>query len=52
MNVMTDAVQIFGGIRPYHGLSGRTHDARAKLTQILEGTNEIQRMVIARELLC
>ena len=51
MEVTTDAVQLFGG-------SGYTQDfpvermmRDAKITQIYEGTNQIQRMVIARSLL-
>ncbi|WP_029368846.1 acyl-CoA dehydrogenase family protein [Mycobacterium sp. UM_WWY] len=50
MKVTTDAVQVFGG-------AGYTRDYRverfmreAKITQIFEGTNQIQRMVIARSL--
>jgi alkylation response protein AidB-like acyl-CoA dehydrogenase len=30
--------------------SGAAHDDHAKITQIYEGTNQIQRMVIARSL--
>jgi acyl-CoA dehydrogenase len=51
MQVTTDAVQVFGG-------NGYTSEypveklmRDAKLMQIYEGTNQIQRMVIARELL-
>jgi alkylation response protein AidB-like acyl-CoA dehydrogenase len=51
MRVTTDAVQIFGG-------NGYTREypveklmRDAKLMQIYEGTNQIQRLVIARELL-
>jgi len=50
MKVTTDAVQVLGG-------SGYTRDFRverymreAKITQIFEGTNQIQRMVIGRNL--
>jgi alkylation response protein AidB-like acyl-CoA dehydrogenase len=50
MKVTTDAVQVFGG-------AGYTRDYRverymreAKITQIFEGTNQIQRLVIARAL--
>ena len=51
MKVTTDAVQIFGG-------DGYTKDypvermmRDAKMNQIFEGTNQIQRVVIARHLL-
>jgi len=51
MRVTTDAVQVHGG-------NGYTREypveklmRDAKLMQIYEGTNQIQRMVIARELL-
>jgi len=51
MRVTTDAVQVFGG-------NGYTRDypverlmRDAKVTQIFEGTNQIQRMVIGRDLL-
>ena len=50
MKVTTDAVQVFGG-------AGYTRDYRverymreAKITQIFEGTNQIQRLVISRGL--
>ena len=50
MQVTTDAVQVFGGV-------GYTRDFRverfmreAKITQIFEGTNQIQRLVISRGL--
>lgn len=51
MSVTTDAIQVFGG-------NGYTREypverlfRDAKVTQIFEGTNQIQRMVIARDLL-
>jgi acyl-CoA dehydrogenase len=51
MKITTDAVQVFGG-------NGYTREypveklmRDAKLMQIYEGTNQIQRLVIARELL-
>ena len=51
MEVTTDAVQILGGygyIQEYP-LERMMRDA--KITQIYEGTNQIQRMVMARQLL-
>lgn len=51
MEVTTEAVQVFGGygfIRDYP-VERMMRDA--KITQIYEGTNEIQRMVIARSVL-
>jgi alkylation response protein AidB-like acyl-CoA dehydrogenase len=51
MRVTTDAVQILGGygyMREY-GVERMMRDA--KITQIYEGTNQIQRVVIARQLL-
>jgi alkylation response protein AidB-like acyl-CoA dehydrogenase len=51
MKVTTDAVQILGGygyMREY-GVERMMRDA--KITQIYEGTNQIQRVVIAREVL-
>lgn len=51
MEVTTEAVQVFGGygfIRDYP-VERMMRDA--KITQIYEGTNEIQRMVIARNVL-
>ena len=51
MSVTTDAIQVFGGngyIREYP-VERLFRDA--KVTQIFEGTNQIQRMVIGRDLL-
>ncbi|HSJ52269.1 MAG TPA: acyl-CoA dehydrogenase family protein [Anaerolineae bacterium] len=50
MQVTTDAVQIFGGVgyMKDHPVEKLMRDA--KLLQIYEGTNQIQRMVIARQL--
>jgi alkylation response protein AidB-like acyl-CoA dehydrogenase len=51
MDITTDAVQLLGG-------NGYTRDypvermmRDAKITQIYEGTNQIQRLVMARHLL-
>ena len=51
MSVTTDALQLVGeaGWRTGHPLERMMRDAKA--TQIYEGTNQIQRMVIARALL-
>jgi alkylation response protein AidB-like acyl-CoA dehydrogenase len=51
MQVTTDAVQILGGYGyiQEHPVERMMRDA--KITQIYEGTNEIQRLVIAREML-
>ena len=46
-----DAVQIFGGSGYIRGMEVERLYRDAKITQIYEGTNQIQRMIIARELL-
>ena len=46
-----DAVQIFGGSGYIRGFEVERLYRDAKITQIYEGTNQIQRMIIARELL-
>ncbi|MCL4183035.1 MAG: acyl-CoA dehydrogenase family protein [Burkholderiaceae bacterium] len=51
MKVTTDAVQIFGGYGYTRDYPVERWMRDAKLTQIFEGTNQIQRAVIARELL-
>ncbi len=51
MKVTTDAVQIFGGYGYTQDYPVERWMRDAKLAQIFEGTNQIQRMVIARELL-
>jgi acyl-CoA dehydrogenase len=51
MRVTTDAVQIFGGYGYMKDLPLEKYMRDAKLMQIYEGTNQIQRMVIARHLL-
>src|SRR2546428_677204 len=50
MRVTTDAVQIFGGYGYTRGDTGRSFMPAAKITPNYEGTNQIQRVVIAREL--
>src|SRR5437899_6792617 len=51
MRVTTDAVQVFGGYGYTKDYPVERWMRDAKLAQIFEGTNQIQRMVIARELL-
>ena len=51
MEVSTEAVQVFGGngfVKEYH-VERLMRDA--KITQIYEGTSEIQQMVISRAIL-
>ena len=51
MRVATDAVQIFGGYGYTKEYPVEKLMRDAKLLQIYEGTSQIQRMVIARNLL-
>ncbi len=51
MRVTTDAVQVFGGYGYTKDYPVERMMRDAKLAQIFEGTNQIQRMVIARDLL-
>lgn len=51
MKVTTDAVQIFGGYGYTKDYPVERWMRDAKLAQIFEGTNQIQRVVIARDLL-
>ncbi len=46
-----DAIQIFGGSGYIRGFEVERLYRDAKITQIYEGTNQIQRMIIARELI-
>ncbi len=46
-----DAVQVFGGAGYIQGYEVERLYRDAKITQIYEGTNQIQRLIIARELL-
>jgi len=50
MEVTTDAVQIFGGYGYMKDYPIEKYMRDAKITQIYEGTNQVQRMVIARHL--
>ncbi|MGF7237896.1 MAG: acyl-CoA dehydrogenase family protein [Frankia sp.] len=51
MKVTTDAVQLFGGYGFTMDFPVERMMRDAKITQIYEGTNQIQRIVIARQLL-
>jgi len=51
MKVTTDAVQLFGGYGYVKDYPIEKYMRDAKITQIYEGTNQIQRLVIARSLL-
>jgi alkylation response protein AidB-like acyl-CoA dehydrogenase len=51
MSVTTDAVQVLGGYGYMQEYPVERMMRDAKVTQIYEGTNQIQRVVIARELL-
>jgi alkylation response protein AidB-like acyl-CoA dehydrogenase len=51
MKVTTDAVQVFGGYGYTREFPVERFMRDAKIMQIYEGTNQIQRVVIARELL-
>ncbi len=51
MKVTTDAVQLFGGYGYCKDYPIEKYMRDAKITQIYEGTNQIQRLVIARALL-
>jgi len=51
MKVATDAVQIFGGYGYMREYPVEKMMRDAKITQIYEGTNQIQRLVIASELI-
>jgi alkylation response protein AidB-like acyl-CoA dehydrogenase len=51
MDVTTDAVQILGGYGYMQEYPVERMMRDAKITQIYEGTNQIQRLVIAREML-
>ncbi|MFI7195547.1 acyl-CoA dehydrogenase family protein [Nocardia nova] len=50
MKVTTDAVQVFGGYGYTRDFRVERYMREAKITQIFEGTNQIQRLVISRSL--
>jgi alkylation response protein AidB-like acyl-CoA dehydrogenase len=51
MRVSSDAVQVLGGYGYTRDFPAERYLREAKVTQIFEGTNQIQRLVIARQLL-
>jgi len=51
MRITTDAIQVFGGYGYTKDYPVERMFRDAKLTQIFEGTNQIQRLVVARRLL-
>ncbi len=51
MKITTDAIQVFGGYGYMRDFPVERMFRDAKLTQIFEGANQIQRLVIAREIL-
>ncbi len=51
MRVTTDAVQVLGGAGYTKDFPVERYLREAKVTQIFEGTNQVQRLVIARNLL-
>jgi alkylation response protein AidB-like acyl-CoA dehydrogenase len=51
MKVTTDVVQIFGGAGYMKDVGVERYMRDAKINQIFEGTNQIQRIVISRHML-
>ena len=51
MKVTTDAVQVFGGYGYTRDFPVERFMRDAKIMQIYEGTNQIQRVIIAKALL-
>jgi alkylation response protein AidB-like acyl-CoA dehydrogenase len=51
MRVTTDAVQVLGGAGYTQDFPAERYLREAKVTQIFEGTNQIQRLVISRQML-
>jgi alkylation response protein AidB-like acyl-CoA dehydrogenase len=50
MKVATDAVQVLGGAGYTRDFPAERFMREAKVMQIFEGTNQIQRLVISRDL--
>jgi alkylation response protein AidB-like acyl-CoA dehydrogenase len=51
MKVTTDAIQVHGGYGFIKEYTVERHFRDAKITQIYEGTSQIQKLIIARHLL-
>lgn len=51
MKVTTDAVQLFGGYGYMREYPVERHMRDAKITQIYEGTQQVQRLVVARQVI-
>ena len=51
MAITTDAVQLLGGAGYLKDYAVERYMREAKMLQIVEGTNQIQRMIIAQEIL-
>jgi alkylation response protein AidB-like acyl-CoA dehydrogenase len=50
MKVTTDAVQVLGGAGYVQDFAAERYFREAKIMQIFEGTNQVQRLVIGRSL--
>ncbi len=50
MKVTTDAIQVFGGAGYTRDFPVERYFREAKVLQIVEGTNQVQRLVIGRSL--
>jgi len=51
MEITTDAVQVLGGAGYTQDWPVERYMRDAKITQIYEGTNQVQRIVMAKQLL-
>jgi alkylation response protein AidB-like acyl-CoA dehydrogenase len=50
MKVTTDAIQVLGGAGYVEDFAAERYFREAKVMQIFEGTNQVQRIVIGRSL--
>ena len=51
MNICTEAIQVLGGFGYIHDYDVERYFRDAKILEIGEGTSEIQRIIISREIL-